>query len=735
MFKTVTPDNIMQLSLEEILPYINDRPGLGLPSKERRLKLVQVVFKILGLDLTPDVAMCMVAEPKAMQIIAAAGAGKTTISQAKALIEKIVRPRQLGRPLYGNKLLCIVYNKHNVKPMKAAHRKMVGRLRNAGVQGIDSVDEEINAMTLHSFCSGWKDEYAIEYGLEGHKVMPGEHFAVGIMESCFRTGSDMLGVKVFARPADLYSMYLYSKEKMLHPGHEDILKDHPKVQVPSDLLDITFKLYDSMKQQKKVYDYVDLLVKTHELLTTNEKFREHVRRYYDYIIVDECQDFTPIMIDIIRLVAGDKTDVLAVGDEDQTVYEFNGADVMNVLNFSSLFEGGEVYTMTSNRRCPGNVVRLAEHILLRNTLRFGKSLRWIKDDGNIEAIPYSTDEGQMVNIVRRLENMTDDERSNTIICYRDKVYSSLLVDMLEEKGIAFHTLSGVRPLSHELYQVVISVLDTLYAPMEPTMYLNLYKALPIYREELEAVLGWDPQRKKFRTERQRAHFATVDFGKHSGYEVFKKELRELAEMSKLVGSRPLSEYFPKLFDMICKYYWNYKKSKNANLALDNIYTEKVAKFFNSNKTYNELFQEYVERRETIRRYELAEAGVALSTFHKLKGLEYKNVIITYMDDAVFPSKDSVRPDLTEHQRMVLMESETRLCHVAVTRSTENLYVYYNHASPSVFAKMILTFLGKPEAKSPEPKQVMDMTAFLDPREVKMNNSSKGGFLSSALGKM
>jgi DNA helicase-2/ATP-dependent DNA helicase PcrA len=748
-FETVTPYNIDEMAIDDVLKYIPPQYDCRLPAPAAQLNLVKLFYKLLGFDLSPDAALAMTAEPQFQLIIAPAGGGKTTQTQAKIAKRKVIHQLATGNKLYGNRVLCLVYNNHNVKPMAAMQSRIAGKLMASGVEGLD-IDREIYPVTLHAFCDRWRSEYANELGMAGFKVLS-DNQSVDILRSIWPMVANFMKLEnVLPDFNSLFSLYNYSKECMMDYNHPKVRANFPEITLDAEVLDKVFSVYETRKRKSFKFDYIEMLTSAYKLWTTNEQALKRVQTYFDYVVADEVQDFTPLMMSLLKIIVGDNKSLLAIGDEDQCIYTFKGADVDNVLLFSQIFEGGQVYVLNRNRRCRETIVRLASRVINENKSRFGKKITSVKDGGKVELFPYNTPEGQLERLVGIIESMSVEERLDTVICYRDKVYSVLLSEMLEARGIAFNTLSGYSPFSHELYKHVTDVLDLLYDPAEQHSHLCLHKVLPIKSKDLFEILQWSPEKRKFAEEHTRLHFRTVDYGKYDTYAPFSKQMEKLLELSARVGKEPVKCYFPELFEMIKKNFWNYKKEHiNNDIDYDNMYTDRVYDFFMSDKTYSELSEELNSRLQTTRRWRQAESGVTLSTFHGLKGLEYKKVFMIYLSASIFPSVEiGIKTGTTEEIERIT-EVENRLAYVAVTRAIDYLGMFYPVENPSPYVRIAKQFLeegGQAPVilpKEEQPKKVNLGEVFGG----EFNTSNKteksddtddfggGSFLSSALGRL
>lgn len=706
LFKTETPPDIDKYSVDEVYKLIQDPEGSNLPKPIKRLKIIQILFEILGYDLSPDLALALASEPNAQLIIATAGGGKTTGSQIKVVLEKLWRQSKRGGKLSGDKVLSLVYNRHNVTQMKEKHAAIVSRIALSGIKGFD-VDPNINAATMHSFCDQIRTMFVAKIGMLNYKLLDNNE-AIKLMDTVKVSILNKFSIRGSnARAEDLITLYNYYRESMIPVEKIDGLDQSVDVPLDTEVVIEIFKLYNTMKKMKKKYDFSDMLNSVYEYLKNNPDDLKQVQKYFDYIVADEVQDFTPIMMSLLQLFVSDGTPLLCIGDEDQGIYNFRGADIYNTLDFESKFNDGKVYSLSQNRRCAANILELAKKVISENDLRFDKQLLGIRPGGLVQYVSYNTVAGENIQVLDQLKKMSTDELYETIVCYREKNSSIMLAELLENEGVPFNVLSGFTPFSHPLFRDVIAVMDALESPLDRKCMLNLYKVLPITREQMQYAAGYNPKTKKF-DDVEQMPFWRLDYGSAYNRAGFGDCMELLKTISIGISKIPMKNYFNTLLSMICKYHWNFIRKSRENLEVYDDYIEsKVKTIFDVDYSYKEVYNRFSQRKDICRRNQEGRVGVTLSTFHSLKGLEYKNVIIMDMDDSIFPKFSMLENrDYTEMQKKALKECETRLYYVAVTRAKDNLYIYYNQDNPSRYVA-----LYKDDSKSTGSTDTSDMNFF------------------------
>lgn len=732
-----TPKDIDNWSLEQILELAGENELGNVPPVKTRYILASKIYQTLGYDMDKDLLLVLLSEPTAQLALATAGGGKTTLSQVKIILEKIYRKTVEGKPLEGRRVLCLVYNDHNVIQMEKKHKEMVYRLQASNIKGLD-IDSEIYASTMHKYCKKWMTDsrYLSDTGLLGAKLMTQAQINT-MMETTFKLACKKHGVEPdLSKVKDLLQLYNLMVESLRDYDDCENIDLFNKLNLSKDIISLTFTGYDRVKKSRSLYDFSDMPKKFLQLLQTNEEARTRIQNYHDYIVADEVQDMTPIMMEILRLIKGDHVPLLAIGDEDQNIYSFRGSDIYNILDFENKFEGGEVYNLATNRRCAKNIVNLAKQIVSWNELRFDKRIESIRENGRVEIKPYGTHDGMMINLLKELEGMSNKELENTCICYRNRKSSALLSDKLEEARIPFNIKSGYKPFNHEIYGHIMDILDGLYRPYDRSYYKNLYKILPyITRKEFFEIIGWDSFKREWKVDNPNIHFSQIDFGKYNNHKGFQKGLMIIKEISRIMNNKPMKFYMKQLLSLFHMAFWDNKMHLNDNEEEDLVYTERAIEFFASDLTYGGFEIEFARRKKIVDNNIKTGTGVTLSTFHSLKGLEFDNVYLIDLDEEVFPNFASIEQYETynDKTKLALKEAETRLFYVACTRARNNLTLYYSEENPSVYIDWIHQGKGRViEDKKVESNEITERMNMINDLLVNVQPSRESNHLSNRM---
>ena len=685
-FKALTPRNIDSLSEQEVLALVKNKSGL--PDKKVRLEIIKMVYEILGFTLSNDALLCLLSENHAQLCLATAGGGKTTFSQIKIVLEKLWRKSAINpaQKIDGRNVLCLVYNKHNRKDMLEKQRTFVTKI-NLATNPSTNLDPNINALTMHAFCNLWGNTYAMQMGFLNFRLVT-ESGIESMMTTAINVACKKFNIdsSVVSAVDNFVQLYNYQRETMLDLAQLTETDKFIDVGQSIPFVKLVFTLFNSLKKNKRLYDFTDMLLSFYDLIRTNEDILNEIRSYYDYIVADEVQDFTPIMWKILHLISGDDIPLLCIGDEDQNIYSFRGADIYDTLQFKERFSDAETFLLTRNRRCRENILNVAKSVINKNSLRFSKEIQSVKKGGNVELIKYTKQQGEYFNLLNRIKKMEQTTLASTVIAYREKDTSAIFIDYLANADIPFYVISGYQPFSHELYKHLFNVLDLMMMPGDSLCLLNLYKVLPIKKAENYKLLDYDPRTFSFGPKYQRNIFQKIDYGKFYSYNNFATVMQDLSNISDNIETAPMKSYFKRLFYYVKSYFWEFKKKINNN-PIDDLFETFIYELFNSDLTYPEFLEEISRRKELLKRYAEMQTGLAVSTLHGLKGLEFDNVIIINMDDDLFPNFSLIdSKEYPKKTNLSLKEAERRLFYVAITRARDNLTIYYNEENPSIFMK-------------------------------------------------
>lgn len=462
------------------------------------------------------------------------------------------------------------------------------------------------------------------------------------------------------------------KDEGLRPQHVNALHYGPT----KTLLAI-YSAYEQACQTAGVIDFAELLLRTHELLRDNPELLAHYRERFQAILVDEFQDTNTVQYAWIRLLAGDNAAVLAVGDDDQSIYGWRGAKVENIQQFSRDFKETNIIRLEQNYRSTGTILEAANTLITNNNSRMGKDL-WTSGSAGEKIVVFSAfnelEEARFVSERIMMEINQGASADDIAILYRSNAQSRVLEEALLRAGISYRIYGGVRFFDRAEVKDTLAYLRLLVNPNDDTAFervVNLptrgigEKTLEDLRQfaKTEQSSMWNAAKNLLESGAlpQRAGVSLAKF-----IELIEKiqiktvqmELDEqIAEVIQLSG---LYAHFSKI------------KGDKSESRLDNL-----QELINAAKQYRyeqddeeelsliNAFLAHASLESGEMQAEEHERYVHLMTLHAAKGLEFPTVFLVGLEEGVFPGKQSIE----EPGRL---EEERRLCYVGMTRAMRKL---------------------------------------------------------------
>ncbi len=448
--------------------------------------------------------------------------------------------------------------------------------------------------------------------------------------------------------------------------------------------------YQNRLIKSNALDFDDLIMKTVELFKTDENALSYYRRRFSYILVDEYQDTNTAQFELLRLLAEpgpDKPDcnICVVGDDDQSIYKFRGANIYNILNFEKIFPDTTTIRLEQNYRSTGNILNAANGVISHNTMRKKKKLWSKKDDGvPISYIRYGSDFEEAAGTVNSIKHGVDCGANyrDYAILYRTNAQSRMFEENLVNMNIPYKIVGGLNFYSRKEIKDIIAYLKTIdnglddvavrriiniprrgiglatisrIADYADTHSIGFYEAL----KDAEYIDGIGRFRSKLiefvtMIEHFRSLIAQDD---SSVEELVKCVLTDTGYMDMLTeeGTDEANARIENIEEFINKAI-TYDMSDNGDDAAED--STILGRFLENVALVSEA--DTISEDSNV---------VLLMTLHGAKGLEFPHVFIAGMEDGIFPSDMSIYSiDSSE------LEEERRLCYVGITRAMETLTI-------------------------------------------------------------
>ena len=686
-----TYKDINEIDRQELMNRISKDFSFRSKSKytlQQQFKIMEKISEWLGLDMCNEQSMFVMMGNKSVLCEAVAGSGKTTISQLRICRYKIFEE------IPGSEVMCIAYNEHAVNDMIKRHKEICKTINGKGIKGLN-IDLDLKCRTFHSLALSWVETYKDLVGIRSPKVnLLSESKQIEIMRKALASSTDE---KIFDKAvSDVVGLYEYLKQTNNYSIEDwaTIPKFNEMSYKNQEVIRKAYTKYERIKKVKDVYDFTDIVTKFYEIIQNSEALK-YIQSCYKIFIVDEYQDFTPLMRECLETLASHPTiELTCVGDGDQSIYGFRGTDGTNCVTFRERFEDATIVTMSKNRRCKDNIVKVAREVILLNKIRNDKPLLSIKEGGVIENIEYPDVVTEMDRIVLELKDIYKRTGSvnNICICYRNKESSSLLTSRLLDEGIPYIIGSGYRPFTSLVDRSLLSIMEMLEYPRDMDRVNDaLYKVLPaLNKDELKRI-----------TEKQKCYFWDLDFTKFQNINNFKRCILDLKQASlDLDSGKPMSVYMPRVINLFEQYYWNFVGKAKADDDRQTIFYKKLQEKitfedYSRDLTYHDYLQERLGYSDRLQTFIQRGEGVYITTFHGLKGLEFDTVYVMDLAEDVFPNKGYGYNSYDEETKTMIEQENNCLFYVVCTRAKERLVLMWSKNNPSVYYRTVRKALSSP----------------------------------------
>ncbi|HQR12385.1 MAG TPA: 3'-5' exonuclease [Casimicrobiaceae bacterium] len=495
-------------------------------------------------------------------------------------------------------------------------------------------------------------------------------------------------------PKQLQWFIAGAKEEGLRPGMVEAADELSRRQVEH------YALYDAMCQREGVVDFAELLLRSYELLAKNDALREHYRRRFSHLLVDEFQDTNTLQYKWLRALAGPHTAVFAVGDDDQSIYAFRGAKVANMQAFERDFGTPEqpvkLIKLEQNYRSHGHILDAANALIRHNEARLGKNLWTSEGKGEpVRAFSAASDQDEaafIVDVVRGIgaEGVAHDE---VALLYRSNAQSRVLEHALFSAGIPYRVYGGMRFFERAEVKHALAYLRLIAAPTDDGAFLRIVNFPPrgIGARTLEQLQ--DSASAQVTSLWQVSASGSITGKAGSSLGAFVKLVESLRE-----GTRdlPLPEAVEHVIEKtgLLAHYRNEKDGQDRVENLQELVTAADGFVREARLTADApvlgdrvdvgapspeggveegatdpltafLAHAALEAGDT--QAEEGRPALQLMTVHAAKGLEFHTVFVTGLEEGLFPHENS----LSEADGL---EEERRLMYVAITRARRRLYL-------------------------------------------------------------
>ncbi|WP_321991186.1 UvrD-helicase domain-containing protein [Marispirochaeta aestuarii] len=449
-----------------------------------------------------------------------------------------------------------------------------------------------------------------------------------------------------------------------------------------------YRLYQERLDRMGNVDFGDLIMKPVRLLGEVEELRRRFHQRFKAVMVDEYQDSNVAQFKLLNALSGPDTDICVVGDEDQSIYRFRGAEVQNILNFSREFKGTRVIRLEENYRSTGTILAVASSVIANNQERLGKTLWTRNPEGGRARIVYLRDHDEEAEYCARL--LGDRRYSDTAILYRTNAQSLAFESVFLRRGIPYRIVGSLRFYEREEVKDVLAFLAFISNSLDEVAFRRIVNkpARGIGNTTLQRIL--DQAEGDDLLSACEALLPSLGGRSAAGLAGFVDLFRRLQQM---LESAPLAEVIELLIRDSGLYEYHQKQDEVAATQK----TSNLEEMVNAAADYGrgpEALVSFLEDIELDRSRMTAEEEsgeyVTLITMHNTKGLEFPRVIITGMEEELFPGNNGFREVDYEEERRIFYVSLTRAREELILTSCRSRFIWgrRNLQSPSCFLREI-----------------------------------------------
>jgi len=443
--------------------------------------------------------------------------------------------------------------------------------------------------------------------------------------------------------------------------------------------------YQKRLKAANALDFDDIIMYAVALLANYEDVRTYYQQKFRYIMIDEYQDTNRAQYLLAKLLAGEKENICVVGDDDQSIYKFRGADIENILGFERCYADATVIRLEQNYRSTGTILNAANNVIRNNTARKGKELWTKNDDGEKISFYHALSEQEEAQyIAAQILGEYSKGRSprDCAILYRLNAQSNMLENAMQRNGIPYRIVGGMRFYDRAEVRDMFSYLWAIFNHGDDLRLKRIVNvpARKISDKRVEEAMAIAARENVSLYEVLRTAKSYGVFDRAAvAMETFANLLEELRLSA---DAMPLDEFYDRVLERTGYLAMLEAKTDAESIARAQNVREIRTNIMDYMATHDHpCLEEFLGETALftdIDRYDAGADAVVLMTLHSAKGLEFPVVFMCGMEEGIFPG---VRAMDDEAQ----MEEERRLCYVGMTRAKRHLYMTCTHAR-TIFGK-------------------------------------------------
>ncbi len=584
-------------------------------------------------------------------IIAGAGSGKT-----KVLTHKIAYLIKEKNVLPWN-ILAITFTNKAANEMKTRTENLLQNATN-----------DVWIGTFHSICVRILRKFIDRIGYDTSFIIFDTSDQKSLVKDCLKTLN--IDDKLFTDRSVMYEIS-NAKNEMLEPGD---YSNRSFGDFRKETIAKIYELYQKRLKENNALDFDDIINLTIKILMQEPDVLEYYSNKFKYILVDEYQDTNKAQFTLITLLAATHGNITVVGDNDQGIYSFRGADISNILNFEKDFIGTKIIKLEQNYRCTKSILNVANAVIKNNPTKYKKEL-WTENEEGTLVTGYRADneydEGRyVVNQIGHLKYQEKFNYSDFTVLYRMNAQSRSIEEILNREGIPYKIIGGLKFYERKEIKDAIAYLRLIHNQND-NMSLRRIINEPkrgIGKTSLDKVQELSEKIEKPMYEIIKN---ASEYGLNRVYLNSREFIEQIESLIARRDKMPVSELIKQTLNVTG--YMKALENENTIEAesrienLEELLT--VAMEFEKESAENTLaeFLEGITLASDSDEIDENQDKVTLMTLHSAKGLEFPVVFLVGMEEGIFPGYKSIQEEAG-------LEEERRLCYVGMTRAKERLFL-------------------------------------------------------------
>ncbi|MFW5986340.1 MAG: ATP-dependent helicase [Halanaerobiales bacterium] len=587
-----------------------------------------------------------------MLVLAGAGSGKTRVLTRRVanLIDHY--------NVLSTRILAVTFTNKAADEMKERVEKLVGDLETLPL-----------VSTFHSFCVRVLRVNARELGYDNNFVI----YDTSDQKSLIKEVMKDINIDYQkTRPSAVMGEISRAKNKLITPEeYGQKLKNFFQ-----KLVSRIYPVYQQRLQDNNALDFADLIMKTVQLWEENSAILTGYRQRFQYLLIDEYQDVNFAQYRLGKLLAGEEGNIFVVGDPDQSIYGFRGADINNILNFEDDFPQARVIKLERNYRSRANILEAAHNVIRNNEFRPEKKLWTDRESGQALKKYVGTDGREeaayICREIKKLKSSGDYDYRDMVVLYRTNAQSRIFEEILLRYSLPYQIIGGVRFYDRMEIKDILAYLRLIYNPADDISFLRVINK-PRRGIGEKTVTALQKYARENDVSLYRAGLEVEDNPHLSaGYKKRVKNFINLVEefrvkqeklaLSKLVDRLLVRSGYKKYINNLDR-----KESRERQENIRELYNVINKHMKNNDNNTLQGFLEEVSLLADIDDLEEGEQHITLMTLHAAKGLEFPVVFLAGMEEGIFPHTHALDQEDG-------IEEERRLCYVGITRAEDELYL-------------------------------------------------------------